>query len=116
MNNDVDKYKENEKLLSCMNKKEWKEAMEVLKNYKYNSMESYSVKYKQGKQRKERSFHFNDVVFKDETQSFILTRYSKDYLKDTDELDKNNIEATLELKSVDIIKIDCINFNDFKYY
>lgn len=74
-----DKYKEMEKRLTLMNDQEWVKTISALKGFQYDDNNNYTVIYREGAQRKNRSFGFHALQYVEETNSFIFTSFRSDF-------------------------------------
>jgi hypothetical protein len=92
-----------EKRINLMHVKQWREAMALLKDFKYDKQYNYTVTYKQGTQTKERSFSFHEVKYIEETKSFNFLRYLDDF---NGHIDWNSDPEILTLYDTDILNVN----------
>jgi hypothetical protein len=114
--NNIQYYKEMEKRLSLMNVPEWVATINALRNFSKEDGKKYRVKYKEQRQRKDRTFSFDKVEYIEEQHMFIFTRYETDWA--TGEK-TNEVDSRIEIKDIDVISLiieDEINPEDFMFF
>ncbi|MFD4931595.1 hypothetical protein ACFWMS_22265 [Peribacillus butanolivorans] len=111
--NNIENYKDTEKRLTLLHDKEWVATINLLKNFHYDDKFDYSVSYREGKQRKDRTFTFHSVLHVEETNSFIFTSYESDW--ESGELTKD-VKNKLTLKDIEIINFNQREKPNFDYF
>ncbi|MGX2959482.1 hypothetical protein JNUCC23_09465 [Peribacillus sp. JNUCC 23] len=113
MNNDIQRYKDMEKRVTLMQDKNWVKTIGDLKKFTYDDTKNFSVKYREEKQRKDRTFSFHSVDYVEENYTFIFTTFVTSF--ENSEL-TDEVRTRLVLKDIDIISFrdtDKPNLDDF---
>ncbi|WP_129598459.1 hypothetical protein [Anaerophilus nitritogenes] len=97
-------YKEGEKILALMNDKDWVETIDQLKNLECNNEKyDYRVIYRQGQQKKNRSFTFHKVNHEEGTETFTFILFDSDW--ETGDLTEE-INDRIVLRRSEIINLE----------
>ncbi|GGA11871.1 hypothetical protein GCM10008018_66150 [Paenibacillus marchantiophytorum] len=108
----IDQYKDLQKRATLMGDSEWNKTISNLKEHVHDDSKIYKISYKQGLQKKNRSFGFDSLQYVEETNSFIFTSYTTDF--ETGEL-TNVVRDKIVLRDIEIISLNIQSKSDYDF-